>query len=62
VRIFGVVAELSRTSVTVQGEAGRKTCSVPAVLVEKIDGRVAVGDRVKMMCRGSELTYLEKIV
>jgi len=62
VRIFGVVAELSRTSVTVQGEAGRKTCSVPAVLVEKIDGRVAVGDRVKMMCRGSELTYLEKVV
>ena len=37
------------------------TCSVPSGLAEKVAGRFAVGDRVKMMCRGSELTYLEKV-
>jgi hypothetical protein len=61
VRIYGVVAALSRASVTVQGEAGSMTCSVPAGLAEKVAGRFVVGDRVKMMCRGSELTYLEKV-
>jgi hypothetical protein len=60
VRVYGTVAAVSRGSVTVQGEAGSLTCSVPAALAEKVAGRFAVGDRVKMMCRGSELTYLEK--
>lgn len=60
VRLYGVVAALSRASVTVQGEAGSLTCSVPAALAEKVLGRFAVGDRVKMICRGSELSYLEK--
>lgn len=60
VRIYGVIVALSRASVTVQGEAGSMTCSVPAGLAEKVAGRFVVGDRVKMMCRGSELTYLEK--
>jgi hypothetical protein len=61
VRIYGVIGSLSRASVTVQGEAGSMTCSVPSGLAEKVAGRFAVGDRVKMMCRGSELTYLEKV-
>jgi hypothetical protein len=61
VRIYGVVAALSRASVTVHGEAGSMTCSVPDGLAEKVPGRFVVGDRVKMMCRGSELTYLEKV-
>jgi hypothetical protein len=60
VRLYGKVAELSRASVTVRGEAGSLTCTVPAALVEKLT-RFAVGDSVKMMCRGSELTYLEKV-
>jgi hypothetical protein len=60
VRIYGVIAALSRASVTVQGEEGSTTCSVPAGLAEKVAGRFVVGDRVKLMCRGSELTYLEK--
>ncbi len=45
---------------TVQGEAGTLTCTPPVSVAEKIVGRFAVGDSVKMMCRGSELTYLEK--
>lgn len=61
VRLYGVVAAVSRASVTVQGEAGSLTCSVPAALAEKVAGRLAVGDRVKMICRGSELTYLERV-
>jgi hypothetical protein len=61
VRIYGSVAAISRASVTVHGEAGSLTCSVPSALAEKVAGRFAVGDRVKMMCRGSELTYLEKV-
>lgn len=61
VRLYGTIAELSRASVTVRGEAGSLTCAVPAALAEKVAGRFAVGDRVKMMCRGSELTYLEKL-
>lgn len=59
VRLYGKIAELSSASVTVRGEAGSLTCAVPANLVEKLV-RFAVGDSVKMMCRGSELTYLEK--
>ncbi len=59
--MYGVISALSRTSVTVQGEAGSMSCSVPAGFAEKVAGRFAVGDRVKMMCRGSELTYLEKV-
>jgi hypothetical protein len=61
VRLYGKIAELSRASVTVRGEAGSLTCTVPAALAEKVMGRFAVGDSVKMMCRGSELTYLEKV-
>ena len=60
-RMYGVISALSRTSVTVQGEAGSLSCSVPAGFAEKVAGRFAVGDRVKMMCRGSELTYLERV-
>lgn len=60
VRLYGVVTAVSRASVTVQGGGGSLTCSVPAALAEKVVGRFAAGDRVKMMCRGSELTYLEK--
>jgi len=60
VRLYGKIADLSRASVTVRGDAGSLTCSVPAALVEKLV-RFAVGDSVKMMCRGSELTYLEKV-
>ena len=54
-------SELSRAAVTVQGEAVSLTCVPPAALLEKILARFAVGDSVKMMCRGSELTYLEKV-
>jgi len=61
VRLYGKIVALSRTGVTVQGEAGSLTCVPPASLVEKILGRFAVGDSVKMMCRGTELTYLEKV-
>ena len=61
VRIYGAVAAVSRASVTVQGEAGSLTCAVPSALAEKVAGRFAVGDRVKMICRGSELVYLEKV-
>lgn len=60
-RIYGRIIVLSRAAVTVQGEAGSLTCVPPASLVEKIAARFAVGDSVKMMCRGSELTYLEKV-
>jgi hypothetical protein len=62
VRIYGLITALSRASVTVQGEAGSMTCSVPAGLAAKVAERFVLGDRVKMMCRGSELTYLEKVV
>ena len=61
VRIYGLITALSRTSVTVQGEAGSMTCSVPVGLAGKVAERFVLGDRVKMMCRGSELTYLEKV-
>jgi hypothetical protein len=61
VRLYGRITALSRERVTVQGEAGSLSCAVPAGLAEKL-ARFAVGDSVKMMCRGSELTYLEKTV
>ena len=61
VRIYGVLAAVSRTSVTVQGEAGPLTCSVPADLAGRVAEHFGPGDRVKMICRGSELTYLEKV-
>jgi len=60
VRIYGRIAELSQEAVTVRGEAGSLTCRVPAGVAEKL-ARFAVGDAVKMMCRGAELTYLEKV-
>jgi hypothetical protein len=59
VRVYGRIAELSREKVTVSGDAGSLTCRVPAAFAEKL-ARFAVGDAVKMMCRGAELTYLEK--
>lgn len=59
-RMLGVITALSRASVTVQGETGSLTCSVPGGWAEKLATRFAVGDRVKLMCRGSELTALEK--
>ncbi|MHB1243460.1 MAG: hypothetical protein ACYC1P_08700 [Gaiellaceae bacterium] len=59
-RLYGRIAELSRASVTVRGEAGSLTCAVPEGFAEKL-ARFAVGDSVKMMCRGAELTYLEKV-
>ena len=59
-RLYGRITALSRESVTVQGEAGSLTCAPPAWMAEKIAGRFAVGDSVKMMCRGTEITYLEK--
>jgi hypothetical protein len=62
VRLYGKIAELSRASVTVRGEAGSLTCSVPAEWAEKIVTRFVVGDSVKLMCRGAVLTYLEKVV
>jgi hypothetical protein len=60
-RLYGRITAISRASVTVQGEAGSLTCTPPASVAEKIVARFAVGDSVKMMCRGSELTYLEKV-
>ncbi|HUQ22232.1 MAG TPA: hypothetical protein VM049_04385 [Gaiellaceae bacterium] len=59
VRLYGKITTLSRDRVTVLGEAGSLSCFVPATFAEKLV-RFAVGDSVKMMCRGSELTYLEK--
>jgi hypothetical protein len=61
VRLAGRVSALSPSSVTVQGEEHSLTCTVPASFAEKL-ARLAVGDRVKMLCRGSELTYIEKLV
>lgn len=58
-RLYGRISSLSRDRVTVQGEAGSLSCFVPAALSEELV-RFAVGDYVKMICRGSELTYLEK--
>ena len=60
VKLYGTIKELSRTSVSVTGEGRTLTCSVPSHVAEKL-ARFAVGDSVKMMCRGTELTYLEKV-
>ena len=59
-KLYGAISALSSTSVSVTGEGRTLTCSVPAAFAEKL-GRFAVGMNVKMMCRGGELTYLEKV-
>ena len=59
-KLYGRISALSRESVTVQGEAGSLTCTTPAAMAGRIAEHFAVGDGVKMMCRGSELAYLEK--
>ena len=60
-KLYGRITALSRESVSVQGEAGSLTCTTPAAMAGRIAEHFAVGDSVKMMCRGSELTYLEKV-
>ena len=35
--------------------------TTPAAMAGRIAEHFAVGDSVKMMCRGSELAYLEKV-
>ena len=60
-KLYGRITALSRESVTVQGEAGSLTCTTPAAMAGRVAEHFAVGDSVKMMCRGSELAYLEKI-
>jgi hypothetical protein len=60
-KLYGRITALSRESVTVQGEAGSLTCTTPAAMAGRIAEHFAVGDSVKMMCRGSELAYLEKV-
>jgi hypothetical protein len=60
-KLYGRISALSRESVTVQGEAGSLTCTTPAAMAGRIAEHFAVGDSVKMMCRGSELAYLEKV-
>ena len=59
-KLYGRISALSRESVTVQGEAGSLTCTTPAAMAGRIAEHFAVGDSVKMLCRGSELAYLEK--
>ena len=60
-KLYGRITALSRESVTVQGEAGSLTCTTPAAMAGRIAEHFAVGDSVKMMCRGSVLAYLEKV-
>ena len=60
-KLYGRISALSRESVTVQGEAGSLTCTTPATMAGRIAEHFVVGDSVKMMCRGSELAYLEKV-
>jgi hypothetical protein len=59
-KLYGRITALSRESVTVQGEAGSLTCTTPAAMAGRIAEHFVVGDSVRMMCRGSELAYLEK--
>jgi Ni,Fe-hydrogenase III large subunit len=59
-RLYGRITALSRESVTVQGEAGSLTCTAPASMAGSIAEHFAVGDSVKMICRGSEISYLAK--
>ncbi len=60
VKLYGTISALSATSVSVTGAGRTLTCSVPSWFAEKA-GRLAVGTNVKMMCRGTELTYLENV-
>ena len=60
-KLYGRITALSRESVTVQGEAGSLTCTTPAAMAGRIAEHFVVGDNVRMMCRGSELAYLEKV-
>jgi hypothetical protein len=60
-KLYGRITALSRESVTVQGEAGSLTCTTPAAMAGRVAEHFAVGDSVKMLCRGSELAYLEKV-
>ena len=60
-KLYGRITALSRESVTVQGEAGSLTCTTPAAMAGRIAEHFVVGDSVRMMCRGSELAYLEKV-
>lgn len=59
-KLLGTITALSATSVSVTGDGRTLTCSIPASFAEKM-ARFAVGANVKMMCRGTELTYLEKV-
>jgi hypothetical protein len=58
VRLYGRITALSRESVTVRGEAESLTCRVPAASADKV-GRFALGNAVKLICRGGEVAYLE---
>jgi len=60
-KLYGRITALTRESVTVQGEAGSLTCTTPAAMAGRIAEHFVVGDSVRMMCRGSELAYLEKV-
>jgi hypothetical protein len=61
-KLYGRITALSRESVTVQGDAaGSLTCTTPTAMAGRIAEHLVVGDSVKMMCRGSELAYLEKV-
>ena len=60
-KLYGRITALSRESVTVQGEAGSLTCTTPATMAGRIAEHFVVGDSVRMMCRSSELAYLEKV-
>lgn len=61
----GPITELSSASLTVQGEAGTLTCRLPAAWADKL-ARFAVGDKVKLLCKGAEgsaeAAYIEKLV
>jgi hypothetical protein len=59
-KLYGTITALSSTSVSVTGDGRTLTCSVPGHFAEKL-GRFAVGHSVKLMCRGAELTYLERV-
>lgn len=58
-RLLGTITAVSRPSVTVEGDGHTLTCSVPASFGDRIHA-FAVGDRVKLVCRGSELASLER--
>ncbi len=59
VKLYGTITALSTMSVSVTGDGRTLTCRVPTSFAEKL-GSFALGNSVKMMCRGTELTYLEK--